>query len=221
MSTDQLATLRQTLPRLVRVMKRMRPTYHVGSVAEINRAFLERRGIRGVLWDIDGTLMRYHASDIDPAFQHVRTMFRNGPGRHGILSNCDERRFEALGEMFPEVPIVRGYATTGGDVFRHTLGGQDTHSHDEIQQLLASGGRQIRKPSGELVRHGMELLGEADPKTVLMVGDQYLTDIASANLAGAQSVKVPTFRPESFPRAIRATQLLEGMVYRVLYGRGK
>ncbi len=65
----------------------------------------------------------------------------------------------------------------------------------------------------------MELLAEKDQNRVLMVGDQYLTDVASANLAGIRSAKVRTFRRDTFPRSLRFSQALEVTLYRVMHGR--
>ncbi len=217
MSTEHLATLRQSIPRIGKLLLHLEPTHHLESVADVNAAFLTAHGIRAVLWDVDGTLMAYHASDVDPTFSHVRAMFSDGPARHAILSNCDEDRFVALAKIFPEVPLIRGYGTVGGLVYRHRLGSVDTHSQADAARILAGGGRQIRKPSAELVRYGMRVLEESDPLTVLMVGDQYLTDVASANLAGVQSVKVRTFRQDSFPPSIRASQRIEQILYRFFY----
>jgi len=220
MSTEHLATLRQSIPRIGKLLLQLEPTYHLDSVAQVDAAFIEQHGIRVVLWDVDGTLMGYHATDVDPIFAHVRVMFRDGPGQHAILSNCDETRFLALGEIFPEVPLIRGYVSGDGTVLRYRLGTTDTHSTADVARILSSGGKQIRKPSAALVHYGMRLLDENDPQTVLMVGDQYLTDVASANLAGVQSVKVRTFRRDTFPRSIRTSQRIELMLYRLLYGRG-
>jgi predicted HAD superfamily phosphohydrolase YqeG len=188
-------------------------------VAEIDEVFLEQNGIRAVLWDVDGTLMSYHGKNVDPEFSHVRAMFRDGAARHAILSNCNEARFDELGRIFPEVPLLRAYSAPREDVFRFRLHEIDTHTPEDIEHLLATGGRQIRKPSGELIQHGMEVLKETDPQAVLMVGDQYLTDIASANLAGARSVKVETFRQDTFPRTLRVSQMLEGSLYKLFGGR--
>ena len=220
MATDRLLTIRQTLPRIVALLPQLRPTWHVTSAAEVDAAFLERHEIAAVLWDVDGTVMAFHGSDIAHEFPHLRVLFRDGPGRHAILSNCDEPRFEVLGQIFPEVPVLRGYVTEAGMVFRHRRGGHDTHRREEVQGLLANGGRQLRKPSGDLVRYGMEVLEVVDGRAVLVVGDQYLTDIASANLASTRSAKVPTFRPETFPASLRASQRFERGLYRVATALG-
>ena len=216
MATDHLATLRQSIPRIRQLLSQLEPTYQLETVGEINAAFLERNCIRAVLWDVDGTIMSYHGKDVDPEFPHMRAMFRDGPARHAILSNCDEARFDELGRMFPEVPLLRGYSAPRESVFRYRLREIDTHTQEDIERLLATGGRQIRKPSGELIEYGMEVLEETDPQAVLMVGDQYLTDIASANLAGTRSAKVRTFRRDTFPRSIRTSQRLETLVYRLV-----
>jgi len=219
MATDHLATLRQSIPRIRQLLSQLEPTYQLETVGEINAAFLERNCIRAVLWDVDGTIMSYHGKDVDPEFPHMRAMFRDGPARHAILSNCDEARFDELGRMFPEVPLLRGYSAPRESVFRYRLREIDTHTQEDIERLLATGGRQIRKPSGELIEYGMEVLEETDPQAVLMVGDQYLTDIASANLAGTRSAKVKTFRRDTFPRSIRTSQRLEILIYRLFRKR--
>ena len=216
---DLLSTLRQTLPRLWRLRSQLQPTFHLDTVAAIDTAFLQHHGIRAVLWDVDGTVMSFHGGDVDPAFPHVRKLFRDGPGRHAILSNCHESRFEELGRMFPEVPIVRAYSTATGPIVRVKQRGGDTHTSHEVLELLNAGGRQIRKPSGELVGYCMHVLEEKDPNSVLIVGDQYVTDVASANLAGIRSAKVRTFRRDTFPRALRFSQALEATLYRVMHGR--
>lgn len=215
MSTGQLSTLRQTIPKLWKVLSRLQPTFRLDSVAEVNAEFIGRHEFRGVLWDVDGTIMSYHGSDVDPAFPHLRSLFASGPARHAILSNCDDQRFDTLATMFTDIPIVRGYVTSNGSVFRHSLQGKDTHTAREVAAILSAGGRQMRKPTGELVRYGMELLQIDDPTSVLMVGDQYLTDVASANLAGARSAKVPTFRRDTFPLSIRISQRLESLVFAI------
>ena len=221
MPRDYLATVRQTLPRLALVVRHLRPTFHIHDVSALSPEFFAAQDVEGVIWDVDGTIMTYHAMEIADEFRPtLRQLFRDdGPPRHAILSNCDEERFLTLGHIFPEIPVLRGYDTASGPVFRRRLRGRDTHTAEDLERLFAAGARQIRKPNGPLVRYAMGELGVEDPSRVVMVGDQYFTDVASANLAGVRSVKVRTFGRETFPRSIRFTQRLEAMVYRLAYGR--
>jgi predicted HAD superfamily phosphohydrolase YqeG len=53
-----------------------------------------------------------------------------------------------------------------------------------------------------------------------MIGDQYFTDIVSANLAGVRSIKVPTLDPPSFPTAVRLSQKFETAWVALLRGLG-
>jgi len=69
------------------------------------------------------------------------------------------------------------------------------------------------------VRAALAELDIADrPEAALMVGDQYFTDIASANLAGVRSAKVPTLHRASFPAPVRWSQRLEAVLYRLKHG---
>jgi predicted HAD superfamily phosphohydrolase YqeG len=213
MTNDRFATLRQSLPHIRELLSKLEPTYRFPTVSEIDAAFIERNDIGVVLWDVDGTLMGYHANDIDRQFPHIRSLFHHGPARHAILSNCDEVRYEQLGRMFSEIPVIRGYRTTDGPVFRHKLARSDTHTPEEVRRILSTGGVLMRKPSGDLIRYGMTIFEINDPRAVLMVGDQYLTDIASANLVGARSAKVPTFKRRTFPLSIQVSQRVERILY--------
>ncbi len=75
----------------------------------------------------------------------------------------------------------------------------------------------IRKPDARLVEYAIsELkLGKAD---VVMLGDQYMTDIAGANLGGVRSIKLPTVEGPTFRRVVRFSQRLEWLIYFMLYG---
>jgi HAD superfamily phosphatase (TIGR01668 family) len=212
-TADYLSTLRQTVPQLVTVLKSMDPTLHVRDVSRLDATFFQDRNIEGVIWDVDGTLMGYHAMDVDPEFRDmIRRQFRDGPVHHAILSNSDEARFQTLGTIFPEIPVLRGYATPNGPVRRSLFQGRDTHTPEEIGEILKHG-HQIRKPNADLIRFAMTEMGLEDPAKVVMIGDQYLTDIASANLAGVQSIKVDTYRRDTFPFSLRCSQRAEKMLY--------
>ena len=105
-------------------------------------------------------------------------------------------------------------------VFRTAQGQEDSHSIDEVNALFDAGAQQIRKPSGVLIDHAVAVLGLA-PERCVMVGDQYFTDVASANLGGIRSVKVDTFGKKTFPRSIRTTQKFEPIIFRLLNGKPK
>ncbi len=216
---DWLLTAKQTLPRFGELMRAMRPTFHLPDVVAITKAFLDEHGIRALIWDVDGTLMSYHATEVAPGFRsHVEALFADSRLAHAILSNCDERRFEVLKGIFSSVPIVRAYDTPDGVVYRTSIANQDTHSEEDVREILDSGGRQIRKPSRVLVDHAIEQM-QATSEISVIIGDQYLTDVASANLAGVRSIKVRTFARDTFPKSIRATQRLESLLYNLRHGK--
>ncbi len=215
-------TATRILPRIGPVLRSLEPTHRFDSVADLAPAFLEREGIRGVLWDIDGTLMAHHAEVVHPAvapaFDRLLAMSQI---RHAVVSNCDEARYRALGRILPQIPIVIGYETRGGEILRIRRGGTERLVDREGREIeaLDPSWPLLRKPSGRLVLGAIRELEGPGPGEVLMVGDQYATDIASANLAGVRSLKVRTLEPASFPVANRMAQRLEGVVYRLVHGR--
>ncbi|MGH7658878.1 MAG: HAD hydrolase-like protein, partial [Gemmatimonadales bacterium] len=77
----------------------------------------------------------------------------------------------------------------------------------------------VKKPSEVPIALALAELGNPDPRRVYMVGDQYFTDIAGANLGGVSSIRVPTWQPKSFPLVLRTFQSFETILYRFLYGR--
>jgi hypothetical protein len=143
---------------------------------------------------------------------HFEELVRDPSVCHVILSNCGEARFVELGSLFPTIALARAYSAAGGPVLRLRTGSQDTHSPEQVRALLETG-RILRKPSPTPFRLVVQAMG-VDPEAALMVGDQHLTDVAGANRAGIRSVKVGTYRPDSFPRILRAGQVLERVLVR-------
>lgn len=231
MSATWVQTSRRLLPRLRRLSREIRPTFHLDSVNEISPGALRDLGVEAVLWDVDGTLMGHHDDRVDPVLAPAFEALLAATGlRHAIVSNCQEERFAELGTIFPEVPAVLGYETRTGPAFHIRRGAADEWrgrgDAGGAEPASAPGGadagplRPIRKPSRRLVRAALEELDLADrPDAALMVGDQYFTDIASANLAGVRSVKVRTLHRGSFPAPVRLSQRLEGVLYRLKHGR--
>lgn len=212
------STFVQVAPHLLRVIRHMRPTWHLPSLAAVTPAFLREHGIRGLIWDVDGTLTGDRRTTLVPESDAPFRALAGDPGlRHVVLSNAGEERYRQLGTLFPGVPILRGY-THGAEVLTRRLQGtQDTWTDEDLRRRLAEGARVIRKPSAELVAYALRELGCTKDEAV-MVGDQYLTDVAGANLGGVRSIKIPTFAGETFRPVVRFSQALERGLYAVLYG---
>lgn len=211
-----LITLRQALPRLFEILPRMRPTFEAASVADLDPTILSRHGIRGLIWDVDGTLMAHHAKALDPAIAVTfAALTRSGELRHVILSNSNEARFLELGTIFPQITVLRAYSTQSGTVDRKLLQGHD--SFEGSSPVAPSGGVEaLRKPSAKLVEGALLELG-CGPEGAVMIGDQLFTDIAGANLGGIRSIKVPTLARASFPFPVRLAQVIETVLYRILH----
>jgi predicted HAD superfamily phosphohydrolase YqeG len=210
-----LGTFTQSLGRLPTLLRSMDPTWSLRSVAEIDPAFVARHHITGFIWDVDGTLTAYHDRALLPAAAAPFAALRAIPGvRHAILSNAPEWRVRELAAMFPDLPVIRGYAQDGAFLSRRLLGTDDSWTPDELASRLAAGAVPLRKPSADLVHLAVAELGGA-PAGVVMVGDQHFTDIAGANLAGIRSIKLPNPAPSSFPASIRVMQRVEAVLYRL------
>lgn len=212
-----IATFVQSAPRLLSLLHQMRPTWRLPSLLALNPAFVERHAIEGIVWDVDGTLTGDRRPALVPEAEvPFRTLLSLGTLRHAVVSNAGEARYRELGTIFQRIPILRAYALGDAVLFRRLFEGADSWTQQELAARLAEGARVIRKPSALLVEYAVRELGVAKDR-VLMVGDQYLTDVAGANLAGVRSVKLPTVAPESFRRSVRISQRIESLLYALLY----
>jgi predicted HAD superfamily phosphohydrolase YqeG len=215
--SSSFATFLQVAPRLLTVMRRMRPTWHLPSLDAVDAAFVARHGVRGIIWDVDGTLTGDRQALLEPQAEPAFRALLALPGLgHVVLSNAGEERYRQLGEMFPDVPILRGYTLGRERLYRRLFRGADTWTAAELAERLAAGARVIRKPSAELVDYAVRELG-CPREAVVMIGDQFLTDVAGANLAGVRSVKLPTLAPRTFRPAVRLSQRVEALVYALFY----
>ena len=219
--SDWTTTVRQVLPRFFAVARRMRPTFHLPSLSGLSPDFLSAQGVTLLIWDVDGTLMPWHGTEVAPELREGWERLRAVRGlRHLILSNCGEERFVELGRIFPDVPVVKGYATPQGEVARQVLHGKVSWSDgghwDPVCDARVT---TIRKPEAVLLGFALKLAGDVPATSALMVGDQYFTDIAGANEAGVRTLKVRTLGRASFPWPVAWMQRLETLMYRLFYGR--
>ena len=215
--TDWILTGRQTLPRVGTVLRNLKPTLHLDDMRALDAAFIAAHDVRGIIWDIDGTLMPNHAGEVHAEFVDAfRTLVQHPALKHVIVSNSGETRFVELSNIFPKIPVLRAYRTDAGVRFRKLLDGKETWTGaaSEVSSL-----RVIKKPDAALVEFAVRELGLESLDHAIMVGDQYFTDIAGANLAGVRSVKVETLHRHSFTFPVRLFQRTEAVLYRVLHGR--
>lgn len=219
--SDWFATVIQGVPRVAALSRHMKPTLQLDSIASLQPDMLESLGVRGVIWDVDGTLMPRHACAVAPQLSEAFQRLADSSALcHVILSNCDEGRFVELGGIFPGIPILRVYEDEDGVVVRRRLGVQDTcavggSSSRSPTTHARTLERSLRKPSAVMLQAALAELGCASPAHAVMIGDQYLTDIAPANMLGVRTVKVRTVDPRSFPLAVRMLWTAERILFRI------
>jgi HAD superfamily phosphatase (TIGR01668 family) len=206
---DWRATLRQALPVLPRVLGSLRPTWVLPSVRAITPQFLCDAGIRALIWDVDGTLAHHQATHFAPeAAAHFERLLSMRGLRHAVVSNCGEQRFRQLAGLFPTLPVIKVYSGATGPIARVRTGDQEVWSARPAGEL-----RPLRKPDPAPVEFALRALRIDDRRRVAMVGDQCLTDIASANLGGISSIKVPTLGRASCPPAVRVLQSVDAVLF--------
>jgi len=213
---DWVSTVLQGGPKLVKLARHAAPTLRIDSVASLYPETIRSLGAHGIIWDVDGTLMPRHGSAVAPHLAAAFARLRGDPMlRHVILSNCDAKRFADLATIFTDIPILRVYARAGGIIVRRRLGESDSCTPGTDVSRLDSV-RALRKPNVLMVRAALDELRCTSPSQAVMIGDQYLTDVAPANMLGVATVKVDTIEPGSFPMPVRALQLAERLLVRMV-----
>lgn len=212
-----LGTIAQSLPRVRTILASMRPTWHMRDLRPLTAGFVAREGIRGCIWDVDGTLTRFHDVTLAVEAESIVPLFTLPGLTHAILSNADEGRYRELGRIFPDIHVMKGYRLDGQVHVRALVEGRDSWSAQQLDDRLAAGAIPLRKPDGELLLAVTRSLG-LDPGEAVMIGDQYFTDIAGANMAGMRSIKVPAIGKADLPPGIRFGQAVERFAYRLLHG---
>lgn len=219
--SSAFSTFFQSFPRLPLLLRKMRPTWHLSSLSAVTPEFLAGQGIKAMIWDVDGTLTRDRGPGIEPSQEPPFRALMAAPGlKHVVLSNASEHRYVELGSLFPMLPVLRAYTKGDQVLYRRRQGTTDSWTPEELERQLADGAAVIRKPSAALVDYAVRELGVARQE-VVMIGDQYLTDVAGANLGAVRSIKLPTFARETFRFSVRLSQRIELMLYALLYGRAR
>lgn len=194
------------------------PDFSFVSVNDITPKFLEEKGIEAVIWDVDGTLMRYHGNSVDESIKAAFFRLISEKGlRHAILSNSGEKRFSELGDIFPAIPILRMYESNTGIIERRLYKHNDhfamkqkgayyfgdrnglelnydlsfeaqKESRNTYARIISQMYHTIKKPDTRLIEYAMKELGISEPKKVAMIGDRAFTDITGGNQAGVWTI---------------------------------
>jgi hypothetical protein len=97
--TGWTTTVLQAAPRLVELVRHLRPTEHLAHVRAVDEKFLATHSVSAILWDVDGTLMPHHDRAVDSDIRAVLDVLgRSVP--QAVVSNCDDERLLELGVLF-------------------------------------------------------------------------------------------------------------------------
>ena len=142
-----------------------------------------------------------------PAWTILRPSVMFGPGDHFL------NLFARLARHLPVLPLA-GAATRFQPVYVDDVA--EVVHHCLVEPSARNATFEVAGPTVYALR---ELACTKDE--AVMIGDQYLTDVAGANLGGVRSIKVPTLAGETFRPAVRFSQALERGLYAVLHGAAR
>jgi uncharacterized protein len=91
-----------------RFLRQFRPTVRVGVLADVTLAFLEERGLSGLILDLDNTLVLWHGREVPPASKvWVAAMQEAGIGLCLLSNTHRPGRLKALAQALA-IPYVPG-----------------------------------------------------------------------------------------------------------------
>lgn len=152
----------------------LRPTHIAKNVEAITPLSLERNGlginaIKAVAFDVDGTLMGHHETNVEHDVYRTLSDLAQASYKLYIISNAYGDRVDELKDMFE-------YNGVGARVV--------TPQH---VAPVGDNPKKYRKPNTAMIE---DVAADAGG-SVVMVGDQLLKDVLSANRANMPSVLVP------------------------------
>lgn len=102
------------------MLKKLYPCLYVSSVLEIRPSLLKNLGLKGVIFDLDNTIVRRDSLTVSPdVLQLVAEMRREG-FKMGIVSNNSRRRVEAIAAEMDMPAVSRAVKPLTGP-FRRAL----------------------------------------------------------------------------------------------------
>lgn len=87
------------------MLKKLCPRVQAQSVLELDLDELKKVGIRGIIFDLDNTLVEWKQDDLSPEIIQLVSRFKQSGFKMCILSNALEHRVEAVASLL-EIPYV-------------------------------------------------------------------------------------------------------------------
>lgn len=146
------------------------PDFSVQSVLDIDFAMLKKLGVKHILFDLDLTLRKPRAAQIEAEI--ITFLAEEKAKGHFKTLNLATNNMHKL------------------DTFSKPLGAH-------VFQPFARKGRLIRKPSKQFFTHIIESL-DAKPEEIAMVGDKAMFDVDGGNKAGMLTILVAPLGKDLF-----------------------
>lgn len=138
------------------------PDFSVASVLDIDFVLLKSLGVKHILFDLDLTLRKPHAAEIEAAILTFLSEAR------------EQKHFQSLNLATNNLHQL--------DQFSKPLNAQ-------VFQPFLHKGRLVRKPHAAFFERIVTKLG-AKPEEIVMIGDKVLFDVAGGNKAGMRTILV-------------------------------
>ncbi len=168
--TARLSSRRRP-PKRIRLDHDQQPDWHVASFHHLPLNEFAKRGIEHVLIDVDGCLTpAYRHDDIDPVAH---------------------RKIAAMVGRFTTVSLASNNKRDLGGIARQL-------ELDFAFTVFSEDGVLPYKPHSEFFDRILRDLGEPDPETVVMIGDNPWHDVAGAQAMGMRAALVDCLDPEGF-----------------------
>ncbi len=102
------------------MLKKLCPKFQANSILELNLKELEDSGIKGIIFDLDNTLVEWKKDTLSPEVKNLISRLKDKGFKLCILSNALEHRVEVVAQIL-DVPYVSRAVKPRKSPFRKAL----------------------------------------------------------------------------------------------------
>ncbi len=102
------------------MIKKLCPKFQANSILELDLEQLEKSGIRGIIFDLDNTLVEWKKDNLSPEVINLISRIKKKGFKLCILSNALEHRVETVAQML-SIPYVSRAVKPRKSPFRKAL----------------------------------------------------------------------------------------------------